>query len=161
MGDADMRLRAQPAECCMNVNGTVVLRTQNHQAPHPAFPQGNRISSRPCERRDPSPLAIKVKEDLCSSAETRVRAAAMSAIAPTLGSLRSQGRPAESLCEATIASARGSSERHAGLTAIESRMLSYGHRRHCRIELHDFQLKPLSLTHENARRLDWSNRRAL
>src|SRR6266852_1216135 len=30
--------------------------------------------SRPCERRDPSPLASKVKKVLCSSAETTVRA---------------------------------------------------------------------------------------
>src|SRR6266700_6787094 len=49
-----------------------------------------------CERRDPSPLAPKVKKGLCSSAETRVRAAAMSAIALTLGSLRSR------LCENLI-----------------------------------------------------------
>src|SRR5882672_7879282 len=52
----------------------------------------NLSAGRPCERRDPSPLALKVKKGLCSSAETRVRAAAMSAIALTLGSLRSQGR---------------------------------------------------------------------
>src|SRR6266700_5474361 len=49
----------------------------------------NLSAGRPCERRDPSPLAPKVKKGLCSSAETRVRAAAMSAIALTLGSLRS------------------------------------------------------------------------
>src|ERR1700738_2844378 len=52
-------------------------------------------AGRPCERRDPSPLASKVKNGLCSSAELRVRAAAMSAIALTLGSLRSQGRLVE------------------------------------------------------------------
>src|SRR4030088_2639286 len=52
----------------------------------------NLSAGRPGERRDPSPLAQKVKKGLCSSAETRVRAAAMSAIALTLGSLRSQGR---------------------------------------------------------------------
>jgi len=40
-----------------------------------------------------------VTKGLCSSAETRVRAAAMSAIALTLGSLRSQGRLIEnSIC---------------------------------------------------------------
>src|SRR6202035_5631813 len=49
-------------------------------------------AGRPCERRDPSPLASKVRKGLCSNAETRVRGAAMSAIALTLGSLRSQGR---------------------------------------------------------------------
>src|SRR6266550_8671842 len=48
----------------------------------------NLSAGRPCERRDPSPLAPKVKKGLCSSAEARVRAAAMSAIALTLGSLR-------------------------------------------------------------------------
>src|SRR6267154_4033182 len=57
-------------------------------------------AGRPCERRDPSPLASKVKKGLCSSAETSVRAAAMSAIALTLGSLRSQGRLIEnSICD--------------------------------------------------------------
>src|SRR6267154_3461613 len=60
----------------------------------------NLSAGRPCERRDPSPLAPKVKKGLCSSAETRVRAAAMSAIALTLGSLRSQGRLIEnSICD--------------------------------------------------------------
>ena len=49
-------------------------------------------AGRPCERRDPSPLALKGEKGLGSSVETRVRAAAMSAIALTLGSLRSQGR---------------------------------------------------------------------
>jgi hypothetical protein len=39
----------------------------------------------PAERRDPSPLASKVKKGLCSSAETRLRAAAMSAIALIAG----------------------------------------------------------------------------
>jgi hypothetical protein len=59
----------------------------------------NLSAGRPCERRDPSPLAPKVKKGLCSSAETRVRVAAMSAIALTLGSLRSQGRLIEnSIC---------------------------------------------------------------
>src|SRR5229473_3187569 len=52
----------------------------------------NLSAGRPCERRDPSPLAPKVKKGLCSSAETRGRVAAMSAIALTLGSLSSQGR---------------------------------------------------------------------
>src|SRR5260370_40783660 len=52
-------------------------------------------AGRPCERRDPSPLASKVKKGLCSSAKTRVLAAAMSTIALTLGSLRSQGRLVE------------------------------------------------------------------
>jgi hypothetical protein len=52
-------------------------------------------AGRPCERRDPSPLASKVKKGLCASAKTRVLAAAMSAIALTLGSLRSQGRLVE------------------------------------------------------------------
>jgi len=57
-------------------------------------------ASRPCERRDPSPLASKVKKGLGSSAGTRARAAAMSAIALTLGSLRSQGRLIEnSICD--------------------------------------------------------------
>src|SRR6266700_3710146 len=57
-----------------------------------------------CERRDQSPLAPKVKKGLCSSAETRVRAAAMSAIALTLGSLRSQGRLIEnSICDSPAA----------------------------------------------------------
>jgi hypothetical protein len=50
-----------------------------------------RPAGRPCERRDPSPLASKVNKNLCSSAEPRVRGAAMSAIALTLGSLHSQG----------------------------------------------------------------------
>src|SRR6266403_5116572 len=60
----------------------------------------NLSAGRPCERRDPSPLASKVKRGLCSSAETSVRAAAMSAIALTLGSLRSQGRLIEnSICD--------------------------------------------------------------
>src|SRR6266508_5936665 len=60
----------------------------------------NLSAGRPCERRDPSPLASKVKKGLCSSAETRGRAAAMSAIALTLGSLRSQGRLIEnSICD--------------------------------------------------------------
>ena len=60
----------------------------------------NLSAGRPCERRDPSPLASKVTKGLCSSAETRVRAAAMSAIALTLGSLRSQGRLIEnSICD--------------------------------------------------------------
>src|SRR5713226_9505158 len=49
-------------------------------------------AGRPCERRDPSPLASKVKKGLCSSAKTRVLGAAMSEITLTLGSLRSQGR---------------------------------------------------------------------
>jgi hypothetical protein len=52
-------------------------------------------AGRPCERRDPSPLASNWKKDLCPLAETRVPAAAMSAIALTLGSLRSQGRLVE------------------------------------------------------------------
>src|SRR6266581_7598456 len=60
----------------------------------------NLSAGRPCERRDPSPLAPKVKKGFCSSAEARVRAAAMSAIALTLGSLRSQGRLIEnSICD--------------------------------------------------------------
>src|SRR6266576_2385053 len=49
-------------------------------------------AGRPCERRDPSPLASKSEKGLGFSAGTRLRAAAMSAIALTLGSLRSQGR---------------------------------------------------------------------
>jgi hypothetical protein len=53
----------------------------------------NLSAGRPCERRDPSPLASKGKKGLCSSAETRARAAAMSAIALTLGSLRSRDDP--------------------------------------------------------------------
>src|SRR6266536_5807322 len=67
----------------------------------------NLSAGRPCERRDPSPLAPKVKKGLCSSAETRVRAAAMSAIALTLGSLRSQGRLIEnSICDSPALSDR-------------------------------------------------------
>jgi hypothetical protein len=54
-------------------------------------------AGRPCECRGPSPLASKVKKAFGSSAETTVRAAAMSAIALTLGSLRSQGRLIEAL----------------------------------------------------------------
>src|SRR5258707_15663454 len=65
-------------------------------------------AGRPCERRDPSPLASKVKKGLCSSAETSVRAAAMSAIALTLGSLRSQGRLIEnSICDSPAGSLPG------------------------------------------------------
>src|SRR6202158_2660 len=65
-------------------------------------------AGRPCERRDPSPLASRVKKGLCSSAETRVRAAAMSAIALTLGSLRSQGRLIEnSICDSLPQAGRG------------------------------------------------------
>src|ERR1700704_6726885 len=57
-------------------------------------------AGRPCERRDPSPLASKSEKGLGFSAGTRVRAAAMSAIALTLGSLRSQGRLIEnSICD--------------------------------------------------------------
>jgi hypothetical protein len=51
----------------------------------------------------PITLASKVKKGLCAGAKTRVLAAAMSAIALTLGSLRSQGRPVGSLCEAALA----------------------------------------------------------
>src|SRR6266481_5418912 len=68
----------------------------------------NLSAGRPCERRDPSPLALKVKKGLFSSAETRVRAAAMSAIALTLGSLRSQGRLIEnSICDSPAGSLPG------------------------------------------------------
>ena len=72
----------------------------------------NLSAGRPCERRDPSsPLASKVKKGLCSSAETRVRAAAMSAIALTLGSLRSQGRLIEnSICDSPALAGRGRSD---------------------------------------------------
>src|SRR5712675_3602591 len=68
----------------------------------------NLSAGRPCERRDPSPLASKVKKGLCSSAETRVRAAAMSAIALTLGSLRSQGRLIENpICDSPALAGEG------------------------------------------------------
>src|SRR5882757_7448683 len=68
----------------------------------------NLSAGRPCERRDPSPLASKVKKGLCSSAEMRVRAAAMSAIALTLGSLRSQGRLIEnSICDSPALQGQG------------------------------------------------------
>jgi hypothetical protein len=43
---------------------------------------------------------LKSEKGLHSILETRVRAAAMSAIALTLGSLRSQGRLVGNLCEA-------------------------------------------------------------
>src|SRR5712671_7801086 len=43
----------------------------------------NLSAGRPCERRDPSPLASKVKKGLCSSAETRVRAVWVPAFAGT------------------------------------------------------------------------------
>ena len=76
---ADMRLGPRPAECCMNVNGMVALRTQNDQAPHPA--------ACVCRHRTLRLMIVR----------------------------------AFPICQA----------------------------------------KPLSLTHENARRLDWSNRRAL
>jgi hypothetical protein len=57
---------------------------------------GHKLSAdRPCESRDPSPLASKVKK--ASKVELRVRAAAMSAIALTLGSLHSQGRLVENV----------------------------------------------------------------
>jgi oligopeptide/dipeptide ABC transporter ATP-binding protein len=43
----------------------------------------NLSAGRPCERRDPSPLASKVKKGLYSSAETRVRAVWVPAFAGT------------------------------------------------------------------------------
>src|SRR6266478_57174 len=71
----------------------------------------NLSAGRPCERRDTSPLASKVTKGLCSSAETRVRAAAMSAIALTLGSLRSQGRLIEnSICDSPALAGPGRSD---------------------------------------------------
>src|SRR5229473_6362307 len=43
----------------------------------------NLSAGRPCERRDPSPLAPKVKKGPCSSTETRVRAVWVPAFAGT------------------------------------------------------------------------------
>src|SRR5882762_1944716 len=49
----------------------------------------NLSAGRPCERRDPSPLASKVKKGFCSTAETTVRAVWVPAFA---GTTRRAGR---------------------------------------------------------------------
>src|ERR1700682_984238 len=54
---------------------------------------------RPGEGRDPSSLASMIAEGICPNAKTRVRVAAMSTIALTLGSRRSPGRLVE-MCRA-------------------------------------------------------------
>jgi hypothetical protein len=86
LGDADMRLGAQPAECCMNVNIIVALRTQNdlrlgvtYQRVVPAY-AGTHTSRIIVWTPEQRPFfTFEARAD---------------------GSLRSQGRPAASLCEA-------------------------------------------------------------
>ena len=61
--------------------------------------QGSKLSSS-LRTQGPITPGLKTEKGLGSSAGTRVRAAAMSAIALTLGSLRSQGRLIEnSICD--------------------------------------------------------------
>jgi hypothetical protein len=55
-------------------------------------------AGRPGERRDPLPLAFIVREDVGPNAEPRLGAAAMSAIALTLGSRRFAGTTWRCLC---------------------------------------------------------------
>ena len=85
--------------------------------------------SRPCERRDPSVSAIA----LIAAARTLVSVPEQRPFfafeARGDGSLRSQGRPAESLCEATTASTHGSTQSYALALPLAGGGLEVPHRK--------------------------------